>query len=435
MPPSPDLLDRIARARASAPSVPPGAATVTFNLPIQRPTEPGFNDGIIAPRATAALGLAALPAPARAQLRGTLQVLVVLVDFPGTPWSAAANRFNDLFFSTGTVPTGSVHEFYTEVSGGTIGIAGQVVGPFTLPDPVTHYANGSSGMGAAPNAQDMALDAFKACRGSVNFAGFDNDNDGFVDAFVVVHAGPGAEVTGSGQDIWSHKWTLHGGAQSANGKQVYGYLTIPDDAKLGVCAHELGHLLFGWPDLYDTTGTSAGLGDFCLMAGGAWGGNGDAPVHPNAWCKSQQGWITVANQVGARTVTLDDVKNVHQALRLWSGGATGSEYYLLENRQFVGFDQSLPAGDLLVYHVDESQPGNTDRNRYKVGLVQADGKRELENNTNRGDAGDPYPGTSGNTALTPASTPNTNGFVLGATTVSIRNIAVAGGLITFDASV
>ena len=43
-------------------------------------------------------------------------------------------------------------------------------------------------------------------------------------------------------------------------------------------AHELGHLLFGFPDLYDTDYTSEGIGDWCLMAAGSWNGGGDTPA-------------------------------------------------------------------------------------------------------------------------------------------------------------
>ena len=60
----------------------------------------------------------------------------------------------------------------------------------------------------------------------------------------------------------------------------------------------------------------------------------------------------------------------------------------------------LPAGGLLIWHVDESQETNEDENHYLVALLQADGSRDLENDWNRGDGGDPYPGWSGNTALT-----------------------------------
>ena len=68
----------------------------------------------------------------------------------------------------------------------------------------------------------------------------------------MIHAGPGGEVTGNSDDIWSHKWTLAGGARPVDQTKIFAYLTVPEDCKIGVCAHELGHLLFGFPDLYDT---------------------------------------------------------------------------------------------------------------------------------------------------------------------------------------
>ena len=46
-----------------------------------------------------------------------------------------------------------------------------------------------------PNAQTMARDAAVAANADVDFDPYDNDGNGFVDAFVVVHAGPGAEQT------------------------------------------------------------------------------------------------------------------------------------------------------------------------------------------------------------------------------------------------
>ena len=88
---------------------------------------------------------------------------------------------------------------------------------------------------------------------------------------------------------------LSGVRVRADGDQIYAYLTVPEDARIGVCAHELGHLLFGWPDLYDTDNTSDGIGNWCLMAGGSWNGGGDTPAHPSAWCKAQQEWVTVVD--------------------------------------------------------------------------------------------------------------------------------------------
>ena len=186
---------------------------------------------------------------------------------------------------------------------------------------------------------------------------------------------------------------LTGGPFDADGTKIFGYLTIPEDCKIGVCAHELGHLLFGWPDLYDTDGSSEGVGNWCLMGGGSWNGNGDIPAHPSAWCKADQGWVSVVNRTTNGTVTIKDVKNDHKVYRLWKNGAAGKEYFLLENRQRTLYDRKLPGEGLLVYHVDEAIEGNEDENHPLVKLLEADGLNHLRDGANRGDAGDPYPGS------------------------------------------
>jgi len=240
-----------------------------------------------------------------------------------------------------------------------------------------------------------------------------------------VHAGRGGEETGDSGDIWSHKWVLPE-EYDADGTKVYGYLTIPEDAKLGVSAHELGHLLFGFPDLYDTDYTSEGIGDWCLMAGGSWNNGGDTPAHPSAWCKAQQEWVGVDNVSADTTLTLPDVKTSRTVQRLWTSGEVGTEYFLLENRQQTGFDSGLPGSGLLVWHVDEGQEGNSDESHYLVGLLQADGLRELELNFNRGDGGDPYPGWNGNTSLTGTSSPSSQSHAGQDTGVVVSGISDSG---------
>ena len=76
----------------------------------------------------------------------------------------------------------------------------------------------------------MARDAALAADADVNFAPYDNDGNGYVDAFIVVHAGAGAEQTGSSNDIWSHKWVLAGGEYVADTTKIFAYLTVPEDA-------------------------------------------------------------------------------------------------------------------------------------------------------------------------------------------------------------
>jgi immune inhibitor A len=171
-----------------------------------------------------------------------------------------------------------------------------------------------------------------------------------VDAFVVVHAGRGAEQTHNlVNDLWSLKWVLPRRV-FVDGVSVYAFLTIPEDARLGVCAHELGHLVFGWPDLYDTDYSSPGIGNWCLMSGGSWGGtpNGTRPCHPSAWCKANQNWAKVVNTTTNGPLTLRDVKATREVRRLWTNGdLTSREYFLIENRQQSGFDASLPGAGLF----------------------------------------------------------------------------------------
>ena len=433
--PNPELRERIKSAmRTMAES---GAVPAALALRAAEPRELGFNDGVIVPPEEYPLGTApstiraAAAARPTGPLRGVLRVIVVLVDFPDKPMTQTRKHYEDLFFSLGSLPTKSVREYYRDVTHGLIDIQGNVVGPFGLPQTIKTYAHGASGTTSArPNAQTMARDAVIASDPTVDFTPYDNDGNGFVDAFIMIHAGAGGEVTGSSDDIWSHKWTLDGGARAVDQTKIFGYLTVPEDCKIGVCAHELGHLLFGFPDLYDTDSTSEGIGNWCLMAAGSWGGGGDTPVHPSAWCKANQGWVTIDNLKTDAAVNVPDVKTSNKVLRLWKNGAPGDEYFLLENRQQTGFDISLPGNGLLIWHIDDSQSTNTDEKHYKVALMQADGKRDMEHNANRGDAGDPYPGTGNNKTFNAISDPNSKSYANADTSVAVTGIGVSGATMT-----
>jgi immune inhibitor A len=281
----------------------------------------------------------------------------------------------------------------------------------------------------------MALDAALAADPLIDFTPFDNDGDGFVDAYVIIHAGRGAEETGNGQDIWSHKWILPNGAIPVDATQIFGYLTVPEDCKLGVCAHELGHLLFGFPDLYDTDNSSEGNGNWCLMAGGSWNGGGDTPAHPSAWCKVQQNWAPVITPTGSSQITLDDVKENGEIIHVSPLSGNKSEYFLIENRQKTQFDRALPGEGLLVWHVDDNVPDNKNENHPKVALLQADGNRDLESAVNRGDDGDPYPGSSSNMTIDANSNPNSHLYSGADSRVRITHISSPGSTMTFDLNI
>jgi immune inhibitor A len=400
-------------------------------LAIRPQNRPGFNDGLIIPGTDFPLGTGVRAvrreAARRAPLRGDVRVIVVLVDFPDAPMTQSAAHFQELFFSEGVIPTGSVREYFSEVSDNLIKLTGEAVGPLRLPRTLTTYAGGGSGVdNPLPNARTMARDAAQLANPIVDFAPFDNDGNGFVDAFIVIHAGEGAEETGNANHIWSHKWVLPNGAFNADGTKIFGYLTVPEDCRIGVCAHELGHLVFGWPDLYDTDESSEGLGNWCLMAGGSWNGSGDIPAHPSAWCKVGQGWVSVINRTTNATLTIEDVKVSKTVLRLWKNGSTSEENFLVEHRRQTGYDRKLPGEGLLVYHIDDGVDGNDNEDHPQVKLLEADNQAHLHNALNRGDDGDPYPGRAVNKTLDNASSPNSKSYAGHDTCVAITNIRKVG---------
>lgn len=435
--PSPELNDRIKKQLAALRNNTVGLSALSEFLSFRFPIRPGMNDGVIRPTdhlsSTGPLGVIRSAPPSRAVLRGQLRVAVVLVEFQDKKITRTKSQIEDLFFSTGKVPTGSVAEYYREVTKGLVEIVGDVIGPITLPNPIGYYANGKSGLSdTTPNAQTMALDVAAEADNLLDFTPYDNDNDGFVDAYVIVHAGSGAEQTGSATDIWSHKWVLPNGPYHADATKIFAYLTVPEDCKLGVCAHELGHLLFGFPDLYDTDYSSEGIGNWCLMSGGSWNGNGDTPAHPSAWCKINQNWAPAITPAGNTQMTLEDVKAAGSIVHVIPPLSDKSEYFLIENRQRTNFDKALPGEGLLIWHIDEKVADNTTENHPKVALVQADGNRDLEKAANRGDDGDPFPGSSDAFTLNNTTHPNSRLYSGVDSHVVITHISSPGAVMTFE---
>lgn len=428
---------------------------------------------------------------------GHYRAVVILLQFPD--WRAdtlghAPAAYDSILFSTGAVPTGSVRDYYAEVSRGALDLDGVVTRWYTAPHNYAYYTNNQYGFGVWPNnAQQMAADAIALADADVDFSQFDNDgpdgipdsgdDDGLVDGIFVVHAGPGAEETGLGSDINSHKWNLRL-PYAVDGVTAYDYTTEPEEwagqtagtapgdlISIGVFCHEYGHVL-GLPDLYDTNPDptmSEGIGEWDLMGTGVYthaAGNapGSTPAHPSAWSKLRLGWAeetwVTQDSLG---VILPPVETSGRVFRLWTNGIDAGEYFLLENRQPVGFDSALvrssieqgygPAHGLLVYHVDDSVYGNDSPDHKMLDLEEAGGEEsfswpgigvqnlDIESGIlaaqtdcgltpnvrgNRGDRFDPRPGPLGVSSFEFGSCPGSESYCGITTQVAVRNVAEVG---------
>jgi M6 family metalloprotease-like protein len=373
----------------------------------------------------------------------TVNVLVIMVQFPADPadpngpqpavpatFSAAQMQAN-LFGAAASGP-GNLTDYFAEVSGGAFGLVGNVVGPFTVANDKNDYDDGPL------TAQNLVSEAVALADPSVDFSIYDNNQDGVVDGVFVCYAGGGADCGAyygadpNTNNLWPHYWSVPGIPVDGGARSIQPYVVCPEllwsggIRTIGVYAHEFGHIL-GLPDLYDTDGTSEGVGHWCLMGSGSWTSNtpgyenGESPAHLSAWCKSWMNWVTPTNLTGAGAVrSVPQAETSAFALQLmdnfagpndWPGGA--GEYFLIENRQRSGFDRGLDGCGLLVWHIDESRTnnryeGHTAATHRLVDLEEAHGSPENLDGApqNRGDAGDPFPGTSNNLLWSDNTTPH-----------------------------
>ena len=400
------------------------------------------------------------PRPISAPVTGTRPALVLLVDFTDRTHNAASTPtvYSTLLFSVGTYPApGSMRDFCRSASYGQYDISPSLVDSAwrQASQNHTYYANHDGvagtdddyGMGDTYpyNAQRLVEEAVDlADAAGVNFASY--AVAGQVQGLFVIHAGPGGEATGNPDDIWSHQWALNAHAKTVDGvvANTYSiepeYTYSPGDSTVGIFCHEYGHVI-GLPDLYDYDGSSAGLGDWSLMAGGSWNGpgwNGSSPAFPDAYCRLLLGWVTPqvpsSFVAGASLAAVETTPTIYQ---LWTSGSIGTEYFLLENRQKTGFDQYVPGPGLLLYHVDETMwsTGNDNEWHPLVMLEQADGWWDLQTYYNSGDDGDPFPGSANKRSVNGSTVPDTDSYAGAATQVSVSSISDSAPTMTADIAV
>ncbi|MFH1687144.1 MAG: M6 family metalloprotease domain-containing protein [bacterium] len=383
---------------------------------------------------------------------GDFRILALLVEFSDKAATVAAGQFDSLIFSNDGK---TVRDYYREVSYGQIDIVSvnlpSQLAWKTAPQTYAYYVDGQNGIGNYPqNTQGLVEDLVDLVDPQVDFAQYDNDGDGQVDLVMVIHAGSGAEFTGSDNDIWSHEWAIS--PRQLDGVSISTFTIQPEfwihpgDMTIGVCCHELGHA-FGLPDLYDTDYSSHGIGKWGLMALGTWLGPrnmGGSPAHLCAWSKTKIGILDPTNPThNLSAVTIENVEENAVAYRLWQAGADSQEYFLIENRQKVGYDAYLPGSGLLIWHIDESRSGNynewypdQDPSQHAlVALEQADGYYRMEQRSDAGNSADPFPGATNNTSFNALSSPSSDSYTDGVSFVAVDNIAAASGIIMADLTV
>ncbi len=414
IPPAPDVMTELfmqyKRTKVEGLSFRKFLKTIGFTNPATH--HRGMDNGRLFGAGATGPELIAIPSQ---PVTGSLEVVVLLVDFEDREGALPREHYEDLLFSEDIHPTGSMRDYYREVSLNKVDVTGTVHGWLRLPESYSFYTNHESGTSwdSYPrNAPRMAEDAVSAAIAQgVEFPpSLDKLGQGSLTALFIVHAGIGAEriinPQQRKQEIWSHKWVLRNPVQLPGSLSATVYLTVPHDCRLGVCAHELGHLAFQWQDFYDPNYDEDGkewdgAGRWDLMAGGSYNGNSNSPAHPAGLHKTQHGWVQAEVITDAGALQLEPfTSTTGRVVKLVSPKFKRGQYLILENRARNGFDFDLPGEGLLVWRVDESQEQFAPEHPGML-LIQADGRHDLEkpDDWNQGDAGDPFPGTASRVQL------------------------------------
>ena len=419
---------------------------------------------------------------------GTKRNLVIPMRFRdhSKRWLPSKSELNILFNNIGPnptyAPTGSVRDVFKVSSYGALNMVSDIEDWVDLSQTESYYADGARGFTTVIHqAMREALNYLENTR-RVDFSKYDTDNDGLIDAICFLHSGYAAEWGGNSEDganyldrIWSHKWSLYSIREPSTARapgwtskrynvRVYNYHISPavygthptgkpikdKMGRIGVIAHETGHFL-GITDLYDTGDDPGnGSGSWELMAN-SWGFANDQQCIPifSPWSKIELGWLKpkVISSSGSFAISPSYyTKDVYMI----SKGYPNDEYLLLEYRKNIGFESCMPtAGGLAVWHIDNKadynsqgwpgQAGWPDNGKhYRISLLQADGKYDLERQRNRGDGTDLFFAGNKNFIGPFSKTrahPNTDSYQTGnivGTGIEIKNIGSPGNKISFD---
>ena len=386
----------------------------------------------------------------------TQNVLTILLEYTNQSFTYNDASFQSLIYGAGN----SVKDFFLENSynGFTISAANESEG--VANDGIVHVTRATDHPdqgGTSSVSRDEAREAVTLADAYVDFSSFDTNVDGFVSedelSIVIIVAGYETSYGGAGvalaPNVWGHRWSFSS-ALNLDGVDLQPYTMFGEahatdgdnkhQATIGIMCHELGHLMLGLPDLYDSDGSSAGIGNWGLMGGGSWnvvsGWSGTSPSHLGAWSKVATGFSTATDvdvdQAGVSFAKADSNEDVK---RIWIDkykSAPSFEYFRVENRQSSGYDAGLPASGLMVWHIDDSRTNNGDESRKWVDVEAADGQTHLDADTSRGDAGDPFPGSSNNTTFDDSSAPDSKRYSGATTGIGVTAISASSATMTAD---
>lgn len=342
-------------------------------------------------------------------------ILLLRVSFLNQDFSHPIESFQQLMFAEEGSQVLSVAQYYRDNSYQKFNLqpAKESHGRVNdgIIDIVLPYDHPNFGSDYGSPSQNLVRDALQKANASIDFSQFDSNHDAQLSprelGVVLMIAGYENAYGGAGAsepNVWAHKFEALGLNFDGVGLSSYAMFGEKHQdhlATIGIISHEMAHLLFSLPDLYDRQGDSNGIGRWGLMGLGSWnrdrGESGSSPAHMLAWSKEKAGFIYPEDIEGSEIdFSLSSTTANNEAMRVWLDPFRHGEHFLLEYRVREGFDRGLPGEGLLISHVDDwvgygTKGAQNDIAEHKlVDIEEADGRSDLDLLENRGDKSDVY---------------------------------------------
>jgi M6 family metalloprotease-like protein len=295
---------------------------------------------------------------------GVVRGLTILVDFSDQAPAYSKTEIDAWLNTKGYDRfglTGSIRDYYLKQSNGKVDYQNEVHGFYRATKPKSYY----QGADGYARADELWAEVTAALDSEIDYSQFDNDKNGKTEAISLLYAGDEGTF---GKGLWPHASASN---DLRDGVRLSRYMmTAMDDQPTNyVFAHESGHMLFGWPDLY-------GVGDYSIMANR---GANTNPVGIDDVLRADQGWIDVVDIQSTSNARYEATPN-GVAYR-YLNPARPTEYFLWSNVQNVGDWKSLAGGGLLIWHFDHSIAVNDPPNTLELAVVQGGGTRILSATT------------------------------------------------------
>lgn len=262
---------------------------------------------------------------------GVRNVLAIQVEFADQSFTTPTDYWNSVLFADGPNDK-SVVRFYRENSYGKVEIRPVTSTQPGYPNGIVratlqrnhpNYGRGDDfpSVGAFNQAETEWLrEALAAVDPFVNFAAYDANNNGRLSTdelnIYLIVSGYDASNSMNEPSIWAHAWgSFQAGGIQGDGLSLANYAMSGElhnsqaANPFGVIVHELGHSIFGLPDLYDTSGANSGMGFYSVMATGSFGRTVDeqlggmTPGPMDPWSRYYLGWAEPRTYTNAQIGT------------------------------------------------------------------------------------------------------------------------------------